>query len=174
MHLPAILTKTPYMLRQHGRRSWGLPAPKSRGRYRRNVRSVGLQRERWTGCIAGAGDGLLTPHFGHQAQSPRGSQYIRINSTPSCWSCLPKVSSNMMQQWAVDQSAPRPRMPPAPEGERRPFGDDAASRGALQPRQIFKARRDSAGSTRAQDLEAGGGAGSAPGDQLRETRICKK
>ena len=65
-------------------------------------------------------------------------------------------------------------MPPAPEGRRRPFGDDAASRGALQPRQIFKAHRDAAGSTRAQDLEAGGGAGSAPGDQLRDLRICKK
>ena len=115
----------------------------------------------------------MTPHFGHQAQSPRGSQYIRINSTPSCWSCLPKVSSNMMQQWAVDQSAPRPQMPPAPEGERRPYGDDAASRCALQPRQIFKAHRDAAESARERDLEAGGGAGSAPGDQLRETRICK-
>ena len=64
-------------------------------------------------------------------------------------------------------------MPPAPEGRRRPFGDDAASRGALQPRQIFKAHRDAAGSTREQDLEAGGGAGSAPGDQLRDLRICK-
>jgi hypothetical protein len=28
MHLPEILTKPPQMLRQHGRRSWGLPAPK--------------------------------------------------------------------------------------------------------------------------------------------------
>ena len=64
-------------------------------------------------------------------------------------------------------------MPPAPEGRRRPFGDDAASRGALQPRQIFKAHRDAAGSTREQDLEAGGGAGSAPGDQLRDLRFCK-
>ena len=80
----------------------------------------------------------------------------------------------MMQQWAVDQSAPRLQMPPAPEGERRPFGDDAASRGGLQPRQIFKAHRDAAESARERDLEAGGGAGSAPGDQLRETRICKK
>ena len=64
-------------------------------------------------------------------------------------------------------------MPPAPEGERRPYGDDAARRCALQPRQIFKAHRDAAESARERDLEAGGGAGSAPGDQLRETRICK-
>ena len=64
-------------------------------------------------------------------------------------------------------------MPPAPEGERRPFGDDAAGGGGLQPQQIFKAHRDAAESTREQDLEAGGGAGSALGDQLRDLRICK-
>jgi hypothetical protein len=86
-----------------------------------NVHPGGLERARWSGCIAGARDGLLTPHFGHQA---RGSQSSRINSTPSCFSCISKVSSDMMQQWAVDQSVPGPRMPPAPEAGRRPYGDD--------------------------------------------------
>ena len=48
-----------------------------------------------------------------------------------------------------------------------------ASGAALQPRQIFKVHRDAAESTRAQDLEAGGGAGSALGDQLEIRRFWK-
>ena len=123
---------------------------------------------RWRRTGSGAGLFRWRTHANEGGERSRADETGPGRGCATALSSAPgapiKMSSDMMQQGAVDQSAPRPRMPPAPEGRRRPYGDDAASRGALQPRQIFEAHRDAAESTRTRDLEAGGGAGSAPGN----------